>query len=418
MKKLMPALIILLGLIIIPSAIAETATVLVYMCGSTLESDGGFGSADLQEMMDANVSEESGVRILVETGGSEDWENESIDEDRICRYEIRNGELQTLDTLRLSNMGRARTLQDFLSFGIGEAPADRYILVLWGHGSGATGGVCIDDLYYGDSLMADEIASALEDGLDGTKLDCILFDACMMSCIEFAEAASPYADYMVAGQEMTSGNGLCYDQWLKLLAEDPEIDSTELYTFVADSYIEDNRLNLYDDGYALSVLDLSQIPALTTAVNKLYAALDDWLETAPDIVLAHRQKMMSFGEFIGEDPSDFVDAQKVAEVFFDLEPQACAAVRRAVSDAVVYNAVTQSMEGEANGISLTMPYATLDQIYLIYDTYDPLYKSSDYARMIVDMAELVEERGIQAKSSAREAIIPKEEMWTGLPDAA
>ena len=45
----------------------DTATIMVYMCGTDLESRNGMGTADLKEMLAAGVGD--GLNLLVYTGG-------------------------------------------------------------------------------------------------------------------------------------------------------------------------------------------------------------------------------------------------------------------------------------------------------------------------------------------------------------
>ena len=46
---------------------------------------------------------------------------------------------------RLSSMGEAETLADFLEWGVQTYPADKMGLILWNHGSGSINGVCFDE---------------------------------------------------------------------------------------------------------------------------------------------------------------------------------------------------------------------------------------------------------------------------------
>ena len=50
-----------------------TWTVFVYLCGTDLESDGGFATGDVQEMLNASTG--SNVRFVVQTGGTYYWQN-------------------------------------------------------------------------------------------------------------------------------------------------------------------------------------------------------------------------------------------------------------------------------------------------------------------------------------------------------
>lgn len=52
----------------VPMGENGTWTIFVYLCGTDLESDGGFATHDLQEMLDASTS--SNVRFVIQTGGT------------------------------------------------------------------------------------------------------------------------------------------------------------------------------------------------------------------------------------------------------------------------------------------------------------------------------------------------------------
>ena len=68
----------------VPMGENGTWTIFVYLCGTDLESDGGFATHDLQEMLDASTS--SNVRFVIQTGGTALWQNEVVGSDGICRY--------------------------------------------------------------------------------------------------------------------------------------------------------------------------------------------------------------------------------------------------------------------------------------------------------------------------------------------
>ena len=52
----------------------DTWTVLIYLCGSDLESDNGAATADLSEMVAGAGSEQ--VSFIVETGGAKKWQGD------------------------------------------------------------------------------------------------------------------------------------------------------------------------------------------------------------------------------------------------------------------------------------------------------------------------------------------------------
>lgn len=75
------ALLVLLALCLLcgalPAARGEAAewTVLVYLCGSDLESAVGEASADVREMLASGICGAGAVRVLLATGGASEWQH-------------------------------------------------------------------------------------------------------------------------------------------------------------------------------------------------------------------------------------------------------------------------------------------------------------------------------------------------------
>ena len=167
---------------------ADTVTVMVYMCGTDLESKSGAASADLQEILYGEISEK--VNIILETGGTADWQNSVINSKTNQRYRLTNKGLQRLeDNLGKRSMVDPKTLSDFIQYSKANYPADRYMLVLWDHGGGSLTGFGYDELFKNDSMTLDEIGTALKDG--GCSFDMIGFDACLMGTLETAIVLEP-----------------------------------------------------------------------------------------------------------------------------------------------------------------------------------------------------------------------------------
>ena len=172
----------------------DTFTLLVYMCGADLESDAAHASGDLRELIEeAGLPAGGGVRVLVETGGSQSWALAGVSGEGNQRHLVTQDGLETVESgLGRRNMGAAETLADFIRYGISHYPADRYGLVLWDHGSGPLLGVCFDPLFDGDSLTLSELSQALSDGLPaGERFDLVALDACLMGAVETAAALAP-----------------------------------------------------------------------------------------------------------------------------------------------------------------------------------------------------------------------------------
>ena len=217
LKKLAAALLALLLCPLPAGARAEekaAVTLLVYMTGSDLETKGQAASKDITEMVDS-LPAGSGIRILLQAGGSASWELD-IDPSRSTRIEISGGQWHKIEENDNLNMAEADTLKDFLQWGFAYAPADRYALILWNHGAGPLLGVCMDEQYKAaDSGLNTLSLKDLDEALAGSpfrdrKLMFIGFDACLMCTLEVAAQVSPYADYMIASQETEPASGWDY----------------------------------------------------------------------------------------------------------------------------------------------------------------------------------------------------------------
>ena len=66
---------------------------------------------------------------------------------------------------------------------------------MWDHGGGPMRGLCWDTAWAKDNLTMEEFTGALaESPFAKEKLSWIGFDACLMSSIETAHLAAPYAE--------------------------------------------------------------------------------------------------------------------------------------------------------------------------------------------------------------------------------
>ena len=185
---------------------AETTTFMVYMIGSDLESGNGAATNDMQEMLDANNGES--LNVVLQTGGTQYWQNDIVDADSLQRWLIQEGDLYLCDEQPQTSMCNPDTLSDFIKWSIENFPADRYMLVLWDHGGGTMGGFGYDENFPQDILTISELARGVEQA--GVKLDLISFDACLMGTLEVAVAFEQTADYLLASEESEPGDGWYY----------------------------------------------------------------------------------------------------------------------------------------------------------------------------------------------------------------
>ena len=93
-----------------------------YLCGSDLETNGGFASTDLAEMMEVELPE--GVNVVIQTGGSAQWQNDLMDAEKLQRWVYNSEGLTLVDEQPSASMGKAQTLADFLAFANQNYPAE------------------------------------------------------------------------------------------------------------------------------------------------------------------------------------------------------------------------------------------------------------------------------------------------------
>ena len=238
-----------------------------YLCGSDLESGGGFASGDLQELMEVTLPEN--VNVVIETGGSSVWQNDVVDASKLQRWAYNSEGLKLVDEQPSASMGEAQTLADFLSYAKENYPGDKTAVVFWNHGGGSVSGAAFDELYGMDSLTLDEMYSAFssvwEPSADNQPLELVGFDTCLMATVDVANAFSDIAHYLVASEETEPANGWYYSQWVGELAKNTSMNGEELGKIICDAYYAGCEAVGTQDNTTLSLTDLSKVSSLLEA---------------------------------------------------------------------------------------------------------------------------------------------------------
>ena len=337
----------------------QEVTILVYICGSDLESQEGEASADIREMVSSGIGSSGEVTVLLATGGASRWNGYDFSARNVQYYRLeKSGPVLLKDAGRMS-MGDAKTLSSFISFGITAAPAKRYIMILWDHGGGPVYGLCNDENYRDESLSLKELKTGLTDGLKGNKLDIIGFDCCLMNCVDLCSDLYGIADYSVLSQELVSGTGLDYDGWMQPVADDPQLSSEKIATLIADTYVTENSRGREATTATMTVVASEKMPAVMQAANAFSGALASLVESNLAGVVRLREQLTSFGEFLDEDASDLVDVSDMCDAFSALLPQESEELKQAAQQAVCYNCTTGDIAAYAHGLSFFLPYKTV-----------------------------------------------------------
>ena len=243
---------------------AETATVLVYMNGSDLESYAGEATSDIAEMLESGIGEKANV--VIETLGTREWQNYGIASDHTQRYVIKNGKLELVDdSLGQLDTTAPETLADFISWGVKNYPADRYMLIMWDHGAGPVYGFGVDEWQSEDAaLTLDEMKQALEANKD-VHFDFIGMDCCIMSSLETYVALSPYCDYAIMSEDFEPGVGWSYTNWMSKLEANPGMSTVDLGKVIVDDMISAVKEDPENGEATLALVDMSAVDGLYKA---------------------------------------------------------------------------------------------------------------------------------------------------------
>lgn len=364
--------------------------VLIYMVGSNLESQNSLGTQDLHEIGDAIAAEkeDTGVKILLETGGCKKWDDDyEISPDKIQRFEVGAHKLKLLDELELSNMSKPETLADFMNWGINAYPAAHYDLILWNHGGGSILGFGADEQFSGYMMRLQQLKKAFE--AVGRHFDFIGFDACLMGTVETAYMLAPFADYLIASEEMEPGNGWYYTNWVKLLLEDPDISPEKLGRKIVDDFASSNEEN--NDIYTLSLIDLRQIEKVYDALVSFSSNADTAMKQKKyDTLSKARSDARSFGDGNYEqvDIIDFAGKSQV-EGKEDL--------KKAVEGAVAY--FKTNMKG-ANGMAMYYPDRNLEKYDQMLDLFEALKFNQTYTDSISSFCTIMAQSDDKTKSGS------------------
>ena len=355
----------------------DQVTVMIYLCGSDLESDGGAATADINEILYATPSDN--VRVILQTGGAKEWQNSVVDADTCQRWLATADGLVLLDDAGQQNMTDPQTLTDFIQFSAEQYPANRNILVLWDHGGGTLGGYGSDE-HYPDGTMS---LSQIDQALTGANVvfDWIGFDCCMMGTVENAFVAEKHADYLIASQRSEPGGGWYYTDWLNALYENPSLSSPEIGQIIVSSFIREEQGGDFGDELTLSVIDL-------TAFSPFMDALDAYLASVnTDLINTSAYKEVSKARYDSRSPGEEeYDQVDLAYLVNNISLGDGQALLYRLDDTVLIS--EQTAEHYA-GLSLYFPYASIESVQDTLDVAKSIGLSESYQKFMSDFASLM-----------------------------
>lgn len=355
-------------------------TIMVYMAGDDSNPNGieYAVTQDLRELKD--VGSNDSVHFLVQT--------DECREKNSYRYRLRKGTPLASDRLGVYrgdlNTGRVATLVDFVDWSVHNFPADRYALVLWGHGSGHDD----QDVYrlargdisprlaarlaqdrigffgrtrramlerngpnkgYGfDSTAADFLdnrelksaASAIAKRI-GRPLDLLGFDACLMANTEVAYQLRGIVDWIAASEQTEPGDGWAYREAFMGLATKPSQEIKVIGKAIVKSFGD-----AYDKQQTLSLIHVQKIDALVKGLKELAQLLKDQASIfhraamkATDLSPEGREGYRDLGAFLRALENDIDNTVRAA----------------ASKCAKIYRQTIQAKVGPGTGLTIYLP---------------------------------------------------------------
>ncbi len=358
----------------------DTVTIMVYMCGTDLESKYGMATNDLVEMTKATIGDN--VRVIVETGGCKKWQNKIVSSGSNQIYRVLSGgHLETLEAnFGSKSMVKPSTLSEFIKYCATKYPANRNILIFWDHGGGSITGYGYDEKNGGnDSMDLAEIDQALRDG--GVIFDWIGFDTCLMSTLETDMVCTKYADYIIASEETEPGTGWYYTNWLTSLSRNTSIDTVTLAKQICDDFTSASQQAERNAQVTLSCVDLAELEGIVPEVFTRFANSTTSLIESNNYraVSNARATTRQFAEGNGLNQIDLPD-------FCDrLGSTESKLLAEALRSCIKYNRTTIS---RANGISIYFPYESVKSMNSAVNTYNSIGFDSEYTKCIKTFASM------------------------------
>ena len=365
-------------------------TIFMVLNGSDLETQNGFASDDILEILKSRLDSEQ-INFLILAGGTLEWKNPLMPDGEYAVFRVVNGKLEALCNLGRQDLADPALIAGFLDLGYRMYPASRYGLIFWDHGGGAVIGCGYDEITE-KSLLLPQFEMALASSRAAEEpLEFIGFDACMMANLETACVCSRYANYLIASEELEPGSGWDYS-FLTALSQNPEMTGEEIGKNILETYIAYHSSifgRMMSVRATISVTDLRRIPAVVQAVEDFAEAANQRLLAGGYNILAKaRGHTMDFAGTGGEDDYDLVDLVDLCQQLSRDFPEESAAVTDAMEKAVVFSGSTQIVEN-ANGLTVYFPFYAKLSSYEYIPMYEKIGVLPHYTELIVNFARIL-----------------------------
>ena len=359
----------------------DEMTIMVYLCGTDLESRSQMATSDLQEMLDADLSDK--INLIVYTGGCAKWQNNVLSNRTNQIWQVTDEGLRCWnENVGSKSMTDPDTLTSFISWTAKKFPANRMALIFWDHGGGSVTGFGYDEKFASSGSMdLAEINEALTEA--GVKFDFVGFDACLMATTETALMLTKHADYLIASEETEPGIGWYYTDWLTKLSDNTSLSTLNIGKEIIDDFVDTCAKKCPGQSTTLSIVDLAE------AELTIPEALADFSGAAYELIRNDNYAQVSNArsgsrEFGSSSRIDQVDLVHLAKNMGTAEGEALA---EALMGAVKYNRTSSNMTN-SYGLSIYFPFRKASMVDDAVDTYEQIGMDEEYMRCIQAYASM------------------------------
>ncbi len=266
---------------------AKDWSVLIFMAADNDLSP--YALNDIQEM-------ESQVRGEQNLGASSDKINVVLEVDFVepsgsFRYQIEqfkkeynpNSSIQSplVEHLPEDYLPIKDRFKSFLRWGKENYPADKYLVVIWGHGEGYKG------FSYDDSDQSFITPKGLKELIE-EKVDVLAFDACLMQNLESLYEISTLSDFVIGSNQIQNYLGLPYRKILDELQSDLSAYelSKNISLWTKKSWDEEGYQAIFDsnafESFSMSALINQQlVPGIVEHLKRVATHLKSYLNEFP-----------------------------------------------------------------------------------------------------------------------------------------
>lgn len=343
---------------------SKSWTFMVYLMGDDLQLEGSMIKY-INQM--ESIGSNSNINIIVQI----DYYNENNGD--AIRYYIKNdsaGGSDLVENLGEVDMGDPNTLSEFANWAIERYPANRYSLVLGGHGKGWMGRLLRDESFpmslteFQDSLG--DISEKLKEkrGEMENKIDLLIMLSCYMGMIEVCYQIKDYVNYYIATEGGFAVDYLSFYETTKILTEYSSRTSKEITQRIVDnSYDDTNKHILY--GINLNKMD-NTVPAIDklAEIGKRNINNKEAINNAFDQSAVLRPSKSPY-------PYDLIELAKCYKLSFPKESSKCENIIEDINDLLI-KPNGELYRDHWNGLSIFF----LDE----NNSYLDLYKQLDFAK--------------------------------------